>query len=326
MEVGALAFLWPPPRIYDKNQTDNVNTHCCCILTSKFLTSRIYRSMLKCSKCGSEIPDTEERCPTCGFNVGPPNIRAAARPEEEEALEKRYQSALELAVKNDCLSIVQRFQQSVKQSSAVLNVNLNFLHFFVTSESSLYTNYEGGVRGGLRKPASLYDDLERRGVTGTLFGSYADRIIYAALSMDGSGLDSYGHYAIKLREVAVENRATILENNSYTFRKKHNIQPGDRGPLGCIATWANKDKLAVAKTAEYIKRNTREVDFPRLLLSSTGDRKTDEFMEVQIYGTFDLNALESVKGRSNVGPKNDRDLLRMVKEHLKNLGKDWIEE
>jgi hypothetical protein len=104
--------------------------------------------MLKCGKCSSEIPDTEERCPTCGLNVGPPNVRAASSPEEEQALENRYQNALALAVMNDCLPIVERFQASVEQTSAVLNVDLNFLHFFITSGSSLYVNYESGVRAG----------------------------------------------------------------------------------------------------------------------------------------------------------------------------------
>lgn len=280
--------------------------------------------MLKCS-CGSDIPDTEERCPTCGFNAGPPNVRAAERPEEVQALEERYQRALELATMNGCLPTLEKFDLAVKQAFTVLNVRLNFLHYFVTSESSLYVNYEGGVRGGLRKPASLYNDFARRGVSATLFGSYADRIIYAALSLDGLGLTSYGAYAIKLRDVAVKTRATILENNSFHFRKRHNIQPGDQPPLGYIATWDNKAKLAVAKTAEYITANTREEDFPRLLLSSSDDREKDEFMEVQIYGTFDLNAVESVKGQSKVSSRDERDLLRMVKEHLKNSGKEWIE-
>lgn len=281
--------------------------------------------MLKCPKCSSAIPDTKEKCLTCGFNAGPPNIRAAERAEEIVALEERYQRAFDAAKVNGCLSILEKFDEAVQRTSAVINVRLKFLHFFVTDEMNLYINYEGG-EGRVRKPATLYDDLARRGVGGTLFGSYADEIIYAALSLDGSGPYSYGPYAIKLRDVAISSRATVLENNSYAFRRKHQIEPGDRPPLGYIATWDNRHKLAVAKLAEYITPSTSDTDFPRLMLFSEGNRATDEFIEVQIYGTFDLNAIDSVKGDSKGSSRDDRDLLRMVKEHLKNLGKDWIEE
>jgi siderophore synthetase component len=47
--------------------------------------------------------------------------------------------------------------------------------------------------------------------------------------------------------------------------------------------------------------------------------------EVHIYGTFDLNAIESVKGISTSGSRDERDLLRMVKQRLNNAGKAWIE-
>jgi hypothetical protein len=281
--------------------------------------------MLKCQNCGEEIPDTEEKCLTCGHHAGPPNVRTAARADEIRALEERYQKALEESETNGCSLILEKFAEAVKQSSAVINCRLNFLHFFITDDRNLYTNYEQSA-GKTRKPAPLPYDRERRGIGGTLFGSYAPDIVDAALSLDGSGLQSYGPYTIKLREIAIRNRATVLENNSYDFVRKHNlIAPGNKPPPGYIATWDNRHKLAVAKLREYITAGTTEADFPDLLLSSTGDRATDEFIEVHIYGTFDFNAIESIKGSSTVRSGDDRDLLRMVKRHLKNSGKAWIE-
>jgi hypothetical protein len=145
------------------------------------------------------------------------------------------------------------------------------------------------------------------------------------LSLDGSGPTSYGPYAIRLRDVAIRGRATVLENNSYDFMRKHSLSPGDKPPPGFIASWQNRNKLAVAKLAEYITPQTGDSEFPLLLLASTGLRPTDEFLEVHICGTFDLNAIESIKGPSKPGSRDDRDLLRMTKQHLSKAGKPWIE-
>src|SRR5690349_17950726 len=150
--------------------------------------------MLSCPNCTSDIPDTQEKCLTCGFNAGPPNVRAAETQEEIYALEKRYQLALESAREKGCLPIVERFSDAVQKSSAVINVDARFLHFFVAGPNTLYASYERQIAGNIRKPATFPNDAARRGVGSTLFGAYASDIIYAALSLTGSGLDSYGPY------------------------------------------------------------------------------------------------------------------------------------
>jgi hypothetical protein len=259
--------------------------------------------------------------------AGAPNVRGADRPEELQALEERYREAYKTATDGNYLPVLEEFDEALKRAHAVINVDLKFLHHFTTGERNLYATYERAVEGRIRKPALLESDRERRKVGGALFGSYAHDISYAALSLDGQGSQSYGAYAIKLRDVAIRSRATVLENNSYDFMQKHELfRREKRPPLGYVASWHNKHKLAVAKLAEFLTPATREDDFPQLLLSSAGDRATDEFIEVHIYGTFDLNAIESVKGSSVVGSKDDRDLLRMVKQQLGSAGKAWIEK
>src|SRR6185503_11567592 len=168
--------------------------------------------MLQCKNCGSDIPDIEEKCLTCGLSVGPPNIRAAERVEELEALAERYTQAYKRASAIGCLSILERFERAVTSSVAVINMDATDLFSFVTGGNNLYTNYEIGVEAGLRKPAPLAHDRQRRGIGGTLFGTYANKVMYAALSLDGSGPTSYGPYSMKLRDVADRSRATVLEN------------------------------------------------------------------------------------------------------------------
>src|SRR5215213_4548591 len=168
-----------------------------------------------CRRCGEEIPETVEKCLTCGRSAGPPNVRAAEREEQVRGLEERYGSAFDGARANGCDRILEEFSEAIKESSAVINVDIRFLHFFVTSAKSLYSNYEHGVAGHARKPAPFPQDSARRGVGSTLFGAYASEIIYAALSLTGFGPQSYGPYAMTLKDIAISERATVLENNSF---------------------------------------------------------------------------------------------------------------
>jgi len=245
--------------------------------------------------------------------------------EEVRALEDRYQTARTAALRRGRLAFFEKFQDSLQESSAVINANARALYSFVTDEKSLYANYEHGVDGCLRKPATFRQDAERRGIGSTLFGTYASEIIYAALSLTGFGLHSYGAYAMKLKEVAIKERATLLETNSFKFVREHRLTPGGSSPPGYRAPWKERGRLAVVKLTPYITSSIADDDISQLLLSSSGDRASDEYIEVHIYGTFDLNAIESVTGNSNAGSRNDRDLLRMTKQHLKKVGIPWIE-
>lgn len=281
--------------------------------------------MLSCPSCQSGIPDTQEKCPTCGYNAGPPNVRAAETESEVRALEGRYQAALDNACKRGCLSIVERFSEAAKQSRAVINVDARFLYYFATSKNSLYANYEHLVAGNVRKPGTFENDAARRSVGTTLFGAYASDIIYAALSLTGQGLTSYGSYSMSLRDIAINQRATVLENNSFDFVKKYQLLAGNQRPCGCFAPWEYRNKLAVAKLEPLITPQTTDEDIHRLLLSTSGNRATDEFMEVQIYGSFDLGAVESIRGNSNSGSREERSVVRMAKEYLSKAGITWIE-
>jgi hypothetical protein len=281
--------------------------------------------MLLCPRCQSGIPDTQEKCPTCGHHAGPPNVRAANLQNEVRALDERYQAALENARTRGCLAVAERLFESANRSSAVINVDARFLYHFAASRNSLYANYEHLVAGNVRKPGTFENDAARRSVGTTLFGAYSGDIIYAALSLTGLGLDSYGPYAMTLRDIAINQRATVLESNSFDFVKKHQLLGGNQRPAGCFATWGDRNKLAVAKLEASLTPQTTDDDFQHLLLSTSGNRATDEYIEVQIYGPFDLGAVECVRGSSKAGSKEERSLLKLAKQYLKNAGISWIE-
>jgi len=205
-----------------------------------------------------------------------------------------------------------------------MNVDFNYLDHFFTKDNTIYSTYSFRIRGQTRKPASLKEDRQRRGVEATLFGGYAEEIRYAALSVNGSGPKSYGPYSMKLKDVAMAERSTLLEDNSYQFVTKHKIIAGAEIPLGYRAVWADRHKLAVAKLYKKITTQTSENEFEKILLFSEGNRSTDEFVEVHIYGAFDNKAVESVKGK--FPQKEGRARIKKVKEFIRNAGANLDEE
>jgi hypothetical protein len=281
--------------------------------------------MTICEKCTSEVSETEEKCSTCGEYAGPPNVRAADQGTEVQALEIRYLEAINRARADGREQELLSFDLNIKLTFAVVNVDLAFLHQFLTDDKLTYSNYDLSIKGQTRRPAKGRDDRHRKSVGAMLFGSYAEEIRYAALSLDGSGLMSWGPYAIRIKELAIGDRVSLLEDNSYNFVAKHKLTPGGQIPEGYVTAWQNRHKLAVAKLGGQVSTGTTEAAHPRILLTSTGNRATDDFIEVHIYGGFDNKAIESVKGRSAVKGKYEQAVISIVKDLLTNAGKSWIE-
>lgn len=278
-----------------------------------------------CDHCQSPVSEAAATCFTCGAHLGAPNVRSANSTREKQALAARYDKVLADAAIEGTQGRLADFTEKMKVTFAVLSVDINFLHTFITNEKALYTSYRLGTKGQLRKPAESENDRRRLTVEGMLFGSYGEDIRYAALSLDGAGPKSYGSYSVRLRDVSIDKRATLLEDNSYVFAEKHQMAAGTQIPAGYRSTWKERDKLALAKLAQRVVSAGSEREYPAILLFTEGDYKTDDFIEVHIYGPFDARAIESVTGSSKSGDKVDLAMVESVKEHLAKAGKQWIE-
>ena len=278
-----------------------------------------------CTSCGSKVPFDRDRCPTCGRDAGFPNVREVSMVAEKDALHLRYQAKLKSAAANGTDNQVAMFEDAVKGSHAVISVDMDYLLGFFLNEKALYSTYRLMVDGDIRKTASSVDDKRRCMVEGGFFGSYAAKIRYAALSIDGKGPASYGSYTMVLKDVAVRDRATLLEENSYVFFEKHKARIPHDFPAGYRSVWEERHKLAVAKLADRISGAVPPENYPEILLSSSGDRKTDDFIEVHIYDLFDNNAIESVVIDKNVAKKARKTDLARLKEALVKKGIKCIE-
>lgn len=284
--------------------------------------------MIECpnSNCKYLNSLIETNCVVCNTFLGYPNVNDAQKEEQLVAFNKRYDEALLKITDDSHHKKIKDFENAIEtEARAVVNIDLDYLENFIVHKNTLYASYGLATAGETREYAKSQFDKERRGVEGFIFGSNAEHIRYAALSLNKSGLKSYADYTLSLKNIAISDRGTVFEENSYIVFQKYFNQKDLVLENGHVASWENKHLLAVVKCSEeIIKKN--KTTFADILLKSTGDRKTDDFMEVHIFGTFKKESVESVKGSSKLFEPLDKLKLEKTKNHLTFLGIDWIEE
>lgn len=275
-----------------------------------------------CGRCGFRIHWTDDRCPECSTAVPFPNIRLVTTTEELAELDRRYDTAREAARARGAEDKLMEFESAVENTSrSVINVSPVLLVEFLEQKAQL-SNYNLQVAGETRLAASPEDDLVRRITEAALFGVFAHHIRYAALSLDGVGLQSYGSCSVVLSDRKARGAASVLDENSYPFVERHgrSIPPGHR------SDWQNRGKLAVAKLSERIDPGTTSDSFARILFWSEGDRKTDAFMEVHLYGRIDAQSAEMVVApKPSEVPRRDREHLMAARDMVEDAKKVWVE-
>jgi hypothetical protein len=273
----------------------------------------------QCDHCHHEIPPSWVRCPHCGLPGLFPNVRAAQAEPERKALERRYENARQVAADRGAEAAVQAFEEATRGSKAVIARSMRELDRLSVSDKELLPPYYGLLQGKARLPhGDEWDGL--RGVADeALFPGYKEEIHFAALTLDGLGLRRFGDCSFGLRENMIAHRASVYEENSALAMRKHAYKP----PLGYRASWAERAKLCVAKTAGEIEASTPEDRFPRLLLEQGATPPEDRFVEVHVWGPLSILSVErAVVGRirSRSVRKSLRDRLAMVGASLEEVG------
>jgi hypothetical protein len=282
--------------------------------------------MEKCGNCNKDVHYSLIDCPTCAEPLGPPNMRMASIPAQKEAMGKRYEEACQSARDRSCEDALKEFEGACDSSFAVINMDAKFLDSFLSNDKLSYSGYKKQVDAGIRIPAIPEDASMREAAEAIMFPSFGAEITYAALSIDGRGLGSFGPISIRLREDVIRNRATVLQMNSYDFVTDGNrLYKHEDLPEGYIATWDDRAKLCVIKCADTVQSGQSVDEYGRILLYSEDDKKTDEFLEVHIFKSFDNNAIEAVHGNSFVGSKRVRSDVKRIRDRLKKKSIKWME-
>lgn len=261
----------------------------------------------------------------CGADAGFPNVRMAELDAERQALGARVREAENSATARNCLAEFEQFGSLVATSSnAVIARDIGTLHSLVSIQNAMMITFHGQVRAGSRIPENNEWDRGRISAEGTIHADYYDEINYAALSLDGLGVEGFGGYSITLKEPLIAKRATAFEENCFTFCQRHGVIAGTAPPPGYRAIWSDRGLLAMAKLHSRLSPGMTADKFPAILLSQGTGRENADFIEVHIYGRLHPGAFERV-----VGPpptrSQDRVLWRECKKALKTLGAEVVE-
>ena len=272
---------------------------------------------MKCPKCQEEIPDHVRSCVVCGVDVGYPNVRAALRDEEVNALKLRVKEVEEDANLRGCKSVLANFCASAANSSVVVGLPLGKINEFLSSDVQLFATFYQAVGGEARLPENNEWDKIRQAVDSLLFPFYADNIHFDSLSVDLCGISSYGPYFMVLKEMAIMDRSTVFEENSIIFIKKHRIVPGDPLPFGYRTTWMNRSSLVAAKLGKRLTAATTDGEFPQLLANPC--IAPPDFIEVHIYGPIHRRAIKHISG-PEPRQRADKVLLKSISKKLREIG------
>lgn len=261
------------------------------------MASQVSDSQERCSVCGALLSISLRYCPSCHEDAGAPNVRLCRRNENIEALTVRYNAAKTQADTTGYSGVFNELEDLIKlKSGVVICLPVSVARKLFEDPISIYSNYEQLVGAGIRKPATFDADRHRCAVGGLLFGSYAEKIVYGALSLTGKGLPTYGEVHCRLRSIAIERRTSFLETNSYGFVTEHSIAPGGELPFGYTSCWVHRHFLVMAKHANCLDTGQVESDWQNFLIHSDGqNRENDDFIEAHIFEFFDRNAVESIE-------------------------------
>jgi hypothetical protein len=280
--------------------------------------------MTACGRCNFDVADNLARCPCCNADAGYPNVKLARA--EAAALAARVSKAKDDAKTRGAETALVEFEKALESTLAVVNVDIGFVHQLLGSDKVLYTAYGKLIASGARTAGAPENDQQRTGVDGILFGSWGGEIAFAALSIDGRGLGSYGAITIELKELTISERASVLEENSYVFVRRHKIVPGDAIPAGYRAPWRERRDVGTAKLANRVHATTTSADHAKLVLSSDGiNRDKDDFIEVHIYGPFNCHAIQRITVLERPKDAGEQMRLEGIKRMATAKGIAWRE-
>lgn len=273
-----------------------------------------------CVHCGGAIHQWNHLCPHCGRPVGYPNVRAAES--ESPTLERRYLSAIETLRTRGGYEAGMRFEHKVQtESRAVVNRTPAALLNMLNSEVDAFAPFSTLVEAGFRAPDASEFDQYRERVDAAFFPNYHRDMRFAALSLRPDGLSNYGSCCITIKESLIAHRATVFDQNTLIWLLTHNPPPNEMSfrAAGHRATWGLRGQLALAKKASVITGSMTDESFRSLLLSVGSDSRSDDFLEVHIWGEMSVQCIEHVH---LLPGSEDMDELyrRILGDKLEKLG------
>lgn len=264
-----------------------------------------------CGDCKNHVPTEASTCPHCGRPSLFPNIVIAK--DEQDDLDQRYNAAIEDSRFRGVVSKVLDFESKLEKSRAIINRPLTDIQRLAGGDNEMYATYY--QLASIRSPKGDEWDSRRQSADALFFTSFQREIRFASLSLDSTGLSRYGDCSLVLRDEMIAHRASVCDENTVFFVKKHQVFEANDIPKGYRSVWADRAKLCIAKLAKNIDNTTISDEYSELLCQNGVSDSDDEFVEVHIFGSMTVRTFEEVTFK----PANnnaDRAIIKGIKEKL----------
>ena len=280
--------------------------------------------MWKCGKCDRQLDSPSRVCPHDAHETDiPSNVWLAG--DDEPELEKRFQSVI--VSLNQSQSLKERLDKYSEVLRANLTISLNLqpeaLFNIIFNPDVRITSLHDNLKAQVVQNYDKRLASKRRAIDEMAFEYDGEKLNFGAVNLDGQvGLVSYGSACLILNSAEIKCRVSFLENNSFNY---YNASGGAKDfhiPRGARALWHTLEKLLIIKHVKELF-GTNELtleEISNLVLRSTGDKATDQFIEAQIFppilgGTISKIVL-SMKNWRKV---NNIDLVGRTAQHMQDL-------
>lgn len=263
-----------------------------------------------------------------------PNVLAADRKEEKTALDAEYRRCRDHAIQDGTIHQLDAFGDICRRSKAVFTCTYNKLLPIISGHVQLYADFHSlaTLRCNPQTSQRNWEALRIKAETDLIEGNpTAVKIHYASLSVDESGLGSYGECIIVLSESMMAHRSTVFPDNSALYFEQN---PGKPQP-GMRAIWEERHKTCVVKFAAQINSNTQNADFASILVHGSTDGLTDQMVEVHVAGPITIRTFDKVRipkpatirtrvatmlGVGATLPRSDKMYFEACKKHCEDNG------
>ncbi len=226
--------------------------------------------------------------------------------EMQADLRRNYAIALSDSASRGVTPQIQYLETLLQGTVATINIDAKLLRNMSLGQN--YMSYYKSLDLGLRKIAAQMYHAHRGAVDEKVHTGYRLEILNAALSPDGRGLTNYGPITLELQNIAIEDRASVMRENSWDFFERYGLDRRDaREEPGWRSVWADRSKLGVAHLAAAISPATPRVDLPNKIMFAGATRSDDSYMEVHIFGELSWQSLSKVTLEKPLTNSEDQD-------------------
>jgi hypothetical protein len=278
--------------------------------------------MWKCNFCGKQVRPPSDKCPYGKHDTGlPTNVVRASN--DEPTLLKRFENSAR--VSKDAARMLKAYKKIIGKNLAVsINIRPESLISLLYDDRVNYLNLHDNLRAGAISDVDRELVSKRTAIDHGVFGPDGVSLRYGAVNFHTIGLYSYGAVCVFLKPKQIRNRVSFLEENSFSYMDSAgnlNVPPGSR------ALWHTAPILAVVKHKDVLlarPRLTRD-ELAGLILSSTGSKKTDRYIEAQVHPPITRASIaEVIYSPSRHEPIKAKGIVGRVAEHNRVLAREYV--